>query len=136
MVRCYSEMILLPTYEERLEYLKIDGVIGDATFGYDRYLNQNFYKSPIWKRFRNDIIVRDNGCDLGIDGYTIYGRVTIHHINPISKEDILAQSSSLLDPENVICVSDETHKAIHYGTAPKMFSFVERLPNDTCPWKR
>jgi hypothetical protein len=136
LVRNYTDLCALPTFEERFEYLRLDGVVGKDTFGYDRYLNQQFYASSEWKRIRDEIIVRDNGCDLGIDGYFIRGRVFIHHMNPIGIEDLVRHSAILVNPEYLICVSRETHNAIHYGD----FSLIskdpiERKPNDTCPWK-
>lgn len=135
-IRTYSELIKLPTFEERFDYLRLDGVVGKDTFGFDRYLNQQFYRSGEWKRIRNQVIVRDNGCDLGIDEYEIHGRILIHHMNPISIEDLQYMSDLLMDPEYLICVSHRTHNAIHYGdeslivTAP-----IERSQNDTCPWR-
>ena len=134
--RSYSQMIILPTFQERFEYLKLDGIVGEDTFGYDRYLNQNFYHSPEWKRIRDQVIVRDNGCDLGIDGYYIRGKIYIHHMNPISARDLLFHSDLALDPEYLICVSKDTHNAIHYGDASKLQREpIIRKPNDTCPWK-
>ena len=135
-IRTYSELIQLPTFEERFDYLRLDGVVGKDTFGFDRYLNQQFYRSSEWKRIRNQVIVRDNGCDLGIDEYEIHGRILIHHMNPISIEDLQYVSDLLMNPEYLICVSHRTHNAIHYGdeslivTAP-----IERSQNDTCPWR-
>ena len=135
-IRTYSELIQLPTFEERFDYLRLDGVVGKDTFGFDRYLNQQFYRSSEWKRIRNQVIVRDNGCDLGIDGFEIHGRILIHHMNPISIEDLQHVSDLLMNPEYLICVSHRTHNAIHYGderlivTAP-----IERSQNDTCPWR-
>ena len=135
-ISTYSELIQLPTFEERFEYLRLDGVVGRDTFGFDRYLNQQFYRSGEWKRIRNQVIVRDNGCDLGIDDYEIHGRILIHHMNPISIEDLQHMSDLLINPEYLICVSHRTHNAIHYGdeslivTAP-----IERSQNDTCPWR-
>ncbi len=130
-------MILLPTFEERFEYLKLGGEVGAETFGFDRYQNQAFYNSREWKRVRDKVIIRDNGCDLGIADREIGQRIIIHHMNPITVEDIRLAADILLDPEFLICVSHETHNAIHYGDAellPK--DFVPRSPNDTCPWKR
>ena len=133
----YSELTTIPTYEERFKYLQLKGAVGDDTFGYDRYLNQILYNSPEWKRLRNQIIIRDNGRDLGCEGYEIYGRILIHHMNPITVEDIVSRDPIVFDPENLICVSHNTHNAIHYGdenlliTAP-----IERSKNDTCPWKQ
>lgn len=132
----YSELIRLPTFQERFDYLKLDGVIGTDTFGYDRYLNQQFYHSQEWQRIRDQVIIRDNGYDLGVDGYFIRGRVYIHHLNPISQQDLLSHNAFLIDPEYLICVSHETHNAIHYGDATKLSRDpIERKPNDTCPWK-
>ena len=136
-IRTYSELMRLPTFEERFRYLKLDGLVGKDTFGFDRYLNQEFYRSKEWKEVRDFVIVRDNGCDLGVDGYEIVGRIYIHHMNPITVNDIVHSSDFLLNPDYLICVSHNTHNAVHYGdedllvTAP-----VERRKNDTCPWKR
>lgn len=136
-IKTYSELIRLPTFEERFRYLKLDGLVGKDTFGFDRYLNQEFYRSKEWKEVRDFVIVRDNGCDLGMDGYEIVGRIYIHHMNPITVNDIVHSSDFLLNPDYLICVSHNTHNAVHYGdedllvTAP-----VERRKNDTCPWKR
>lgn len=134
-IRTYSDLILLPTFSERLEYLKLDGAVGQDTFGFDRCLNQQFYTSQEWRRLRDKIIIRDNGCDLGIDGYFISGSVYIHHMNPIAVRDILDQTDLLLNPEYLICVSRQTHEAIHYGGRPTNYELVERKLNDTCPWK-
>lgn len=137
IIRTYSELITIPTFEERYRYLRIGSEIGKDTFGFDRYLNQDFYKSDEWRQIRDYVIVRDNGCDLAIDGREIRGRIIIHHMNPISKEDILKRSRFLLDPEFLVCTIKNTHDAIHYGdetllvTVPK-----ERQKNDTCPWRR
>ena len=136
-IRTYSELIRLPTFEERFRYLKLDGLVGKDTFGFDRYLNQEFYRSKEWKEVRDFVIVRDNGCDLSMDGYEIVGRIYIHHMNPITVNDIVHSSEFLLNPGYLICMSHNTHNAVHYGdedllvTAP-----VERRKNDTCPWKR
>ena len=136
-IRTYSELMRLPTFEERFRYLKLDGLVGKDTFGFDRYLNQEFYRSKEWKEVRDFVIVRDNGCDLGMDGYEIVGRIYIHHMNPITVNDIVHSSDFLLNPDYLICMSHNTHNAVHYGdedllvTAP-----VERRKNDTCPWKR
>lgn len=136
MNRSYSELVKLKTFEERFEYLKLSAKIGEETFGSERKLNQIFYGSAEWKAFRREAIIRDNGCDLGIDGREIGGKIEVHHINPISREDILNRSDSLWDLENVICVSSNTHKAIHYGDASLLpHDPIERRPNDTCPWK-
>ena len=135
-IRTYSELIQLPTFEERFDYLRLDGVVGKDTFGFDRYLNQQFYRSSEWKRIRNRVIVRDNGCDLGIDEYEIHGRILIHHMNPISIEDLQHMSDFLMNPEYLICVSHRTHNAIHYGDESLIVSApIERSQNDTCPWR-
>ena len=126
----------LKTFEERYEYLKIGGKVGEETFGFDRYLNQVFYTSDEWRSIRNDVIIRDNGCDLGMPDREIKGSIIIHHMNPISKEDILNRSEFLLDPEYLICTFKLTHDAIHYGSSdllPK--GPIERTKNDTCPWR-
>ena len=135
-IRTYSELIQLPTFEERFNYLRLDGVVGKDTFGFDRYLNQQFYRSSEWKRIRNQVIVRDNGCDLGIDDYEIHGRILIHHMNPISIEDLQHMSDLLMNPEYLICVSHRTHNAIHYGDESLIVTDpIERSQNDTCPWR-
>lgn len=136
--RTYSELITIPTFKERFEYLKLDGSVGIETFGYDRYLNQILYKSSEWRKFRNQIIVRDNGCDLACSGFEIYGqKVLIHHINPISVEDVIHRSCNVFDADNVITTTLDTHNAIHYGDVDLLtIGPVERMPNDTCPWKR
>lgn len=135
-IRTYSELIALPTFEERFNYLKLDGFVGKDTFGFDRYLNQNFYRSAEWKHVRDQIIVRDNGCDLGVDGYDIPSRILIHHMNPINASDILDMTDYLTNPEYLICVSHNTHNAIHYGSESNLNNkYVERTKNDTCPWK-
>lgn len=137
IIRTYSELIKLPTFEERFEYLKLNGVVSESTFGSERYLNQMFYKSDEWKRLRRKIILRDNGCDLGVEGFDIQSKIYIHHMNPISSDDILQHSEILIDPENLICVSLRTHNAIHYGDETQIITKpIERKPNDTCPWRR
>lgn len=137
IIRTYSELIKLPTFEERFQYLKLDGDVGVETFGFDRYLNQAFYSSDEWKSIRNQVIIRDNGCDLGIEGREIYKRIIIHHMNPITKEDLLYRTEYLLNPEYMICTMKNTHDAIHYGDEHLLFKEpVERKPNDTCPWRR
>lgn len=136
-IKTYSEAILIPNFLDRFEYLKLDGIVGAATFGYDRYLNQTLYRSTEWKRFRRDIILRDNGCDLGCEGYEIYGKILIHHLNPITMEDIINRNPCIFDPENVICTTLDTHNAIHYGDASLLVTEpIERTKHDTCPWKR
>lgn len=137
-IRTYSELITLPTFEERYRYLKLNGRVGEDTFGFDRYLNQQFYKSDKWRSLRDEIIIRDNGCDLGIEDREIKGqRILIHHMNAITKEDILNQSDYLLNPEYLICVTKTTHDAIHYGDENLLVTVpMERTSNDTCPWKK
>ena len=136
IIKTYSKLISIPTYEERFDYLKLDGIVGKDTFGYDRYLNQAFYNSPEWKRFRRDMIIRDNGCDLACEGYDIRGRIILHHINPLTQEDLINRKEALFNPENIICVSHNTHNAIHYGDANLLITGpIERVANDTCPWK-
>lgn len=137
MTRTYSEVIMLPTFVERYRYLKIGGRVGSETFGYDRYLNQILYRTAEWKRFRNEIILRDNGCDLACEGYEIVGKILIHHINPITVEDVLQRDPKVFDPENAISTILNTHNAIHYGDESLLITEpIERKPNDTCPWKR
>lgn len=134
--RCYSELRQLPTFQERYDYLKLAGEVGNPTFGYNRYFNQRFYHSSEWRNVRNEVILRDNGCDLGVNDYEIHGLIYIHHINPITLQDIETLSDNLLDPDNLICVTFDTHNAIHYGderTLPKVP--LERTPGDTCPWR-
>lgn len=127
---------MIPTFEGRYEYLKLGGQVGVETFGFDRYLNQAFYKSDEWLSVRDYVIARDNGCDLGVEGYEIYGRILIHHMNPITKEDILQRSKFLLDPEYLITTVKRTHDAIHYGNNSIIFEApIERRKNDTCPWR-
>ena len=135
-IRTYSELITIPTFEERFEYLQLKGSVGKDTFGYDRYLNQVLYRSPEWKRLRNKIIIRDDGCDLACDGYDVYGKVLIHHLNPITVEDVLARSRKVFDPDNLVCVSHNTHNAIHYGDVDLLVTGpIIRTKNDTCPWR-
>ena len=137
MIKCYSELIQIDNYYDRFEYLKLGGKVGFETFGFDRWINQIFYRSPEWKQFRNKIIIRDNACDMGVIGYDIIERLIVHHINPITKEDIVNRSPKLFDPENTICVADMTHKAIHYGDAKLLPQpIIIRTRNDTCPWKK
>ena len=137
MIRTYSELILLPTFEERFEYLRLDGKVGEDTFGFDRYLNQLFYRSQEWRKIRDYVIVRDNACDLGVEGCDIYSKVLIHHMNPITARDIEKRTELLLDPEYLICTTHNTHNAIHYGDENLIIkSPIVRTKNDTCPWKR
>lgn len=135
--RTYSELITIPTFEGRFEYLRLDGRVGEETFGFDRYLNQVFYKSKEWLQVRDYVITRDNGCDLGMEGHDIHDRILVHHMNPISKEDILRRSEWILNPEYLICTVKNTHDAIHYGDGSLLVTApIERRPNDTCPWRR
>lgn len=135
-IRTYSELIKLKSFEERFEYLKLSGEVGKETFGFDRYLNQVFYRSQKWKAIRDRIIVRDNGCDLGMEGYEIHGRIIIHHMNPLTITDIETESEFLLDPEFLISTIHRTHNAIHYGNENLLVKGpVERSKNDTCPWR-
>ena len=135
-IKTYSELIALPTFKERYEYLRLNGRVGEDTFGFDRYLNQNFYRSAEWRRIRDRVIVRDNGCDLAIDDRIIYGKILIHHMNPITDKDLFNLSDILLDPEYLICVSHNTHNAIHYGDGERLVKDpIVRTKNDTCPWK-
>ena len=137
IIRTYSELIALPTFEDRYRYLRLDGRVGQETFGFDRWLNQRFYKDPEWLRIRDEIIIRDNGRDLGMEGREIHGRILIHHMNPITTEDIVKRSRYLLDPEYLICTVKRTHDAIHYGDESLLvLGPIERTKNDTCPWKR
>ena len=135
-IKTYSELITIPTFEERFEYLQLKGSVGKDTFGYDRHLNQVLYRSPEWKRLRNQIIIRDGGCDLACDGYDIYDKVLIHHLNPITVEDVLTRSRKVFDPDNLVCVSHNTHNAIHYGDVDLLVTGpIIRTKNDTCPWR-
>ena len=135
-MKTYTELCQLGSFKERFDYLKLNGQVGDETFGCDRYINQIFYRSKEWKRFRRDMIIRDEGCDLGVGDRLIGGTITVHHLNPVTKQDILNRDPKIFDPENVICVSDITHKAIHYGDESLLLSEpITRKPNDTVPWK-
>ena len=135
-IRTYSELIAFSTFEERFKYLQLNGQVGESTFGFDRYMNQVFYRSQKWKSIRDFVIIRDCGCDLGVEGYDIHGKIIIHHMNPLSMRDIETESDFLLNPDFLICTTHNTHNAIHYGdekllvTAP-----IERTKNDTCPWR-
>lgn len=136
-IRTYSELIMLPTFKERYEYLKLGGKVGEETFGFDRYLNQKFYKSKEWRDIRDYVIMRDNACDLGIEDREIHSRIIIHHMNPITKYDIVNQTEFLTNPDYMICTLKRTHDAIHYGDDSILFSdIVIRSKNDTCPWRR
>ena len=137
MIRTYSELSRLKTFKERYEYLQLDGVVGENTFGFDRYLNQAFYKSKEWKDIRRIVIIRDNGCDLGVEGYEIHTNIIIHHMNPIRQDDILSRTDLLMNPEYLITTTLNTHNAIHYGTEKLLATApISRSKNDTCPWKR
>lgn len=137
-IRTYSELIRFPTFEERYNYLKLDGEIGRETFGFERYLNQRFYRSKEWKALRDKIIVRDHGCDLGIVGYEISDKIYIHHMNPITVDDIRNNTEYLMNPEFLISTTHNTHNAIHYGNSDLLDVgvFAERSKNDTCPWRQ
>lgn len=135
-IRTYKKLIQLKTFEERFDYLRLLGSVGTDTFAFDRYLNQKFYSSYEWRRVRQQIILRDAACDLGIKDHDIFGMVMIHHMNPISVDDLVHSSDFLLNPEYLICVSKETHNALHYGTDIPVQKVVERKPNDTCPWRK
>lgn len=138
-IKTYSDLIKLNTFEERFEYLKLnDGRVGEDTFGHLRYLNQQFYKTTLWKHIKRDLIIRDNGCDLGVEGYEIEGRsVYVHHLNPITKNDIINRTEYLTNPEFLICTTFETHQAIHYGDISLLItSPIVRTRNDTCPWRK
>ena len=134
-VRCYTDLRLLSTFEERFEYLKLGGGVGKETFGFDRWINQRFYKSPEWKQIRRDVIIRDEGRDLGVEGYELQNGIYVHHMNPMLPKDIVDASEWILNPEYLICVSFNTHNAIHYGDASLLPKIIERKLNDTCPWK-
>ena len=135
-LKSYRNLILLPTFEERYEYLKLSGVVGESTFGFDRYLNQEFYTSKEWRQFRYKMIARDEGCDMGHLDFPIGGRVILHHINPLLVEDFENSSDALFDPDNVICVSEATHNAIHFGDETLLPAEpIIRTANDTCPWR-
>lgn len=137
IIKSYSGMITLPTFLERFEYLRLNGTVGETTFGYNRYLNQKFYRTDEeWLRIRNYVILRDDGCDLGIPDRPISGRIIIHHIEPITVEDIVNRTKRLLDPDNLICTAKNTHDAIHYGDEHILITEpIIRTKNDTCPWK-
>lgn len=137
MLRNYTELSKLKTFEERYKYLRLEGVVAEETFGYERYFNQKFYKSKEWKRLRDYVIMRDRGCDLGIEDREIIGEwIIIHHMNPVTLDDIKNATDILLDPEYLICTVHNTHNAIHYGTEDLLMLNTERKRNDTCPWRR
>lgn len=136
-IKTYSELSKFTTFEERYRYLRLGGRVGEETFGFDRWINQMFYKDPEWLKIRDEVIIRDNGCDLGIEGREIYSRIIVHHMNPITKADILDRSEFLLNPEYLICTVKNTHDAIHYGDENLLITLpMERSVNDTCPWRR
>lgn len=136
-IRRYSDLIQLPTFDERFQYLQLKGEVGAATFGFDRYLNQIFYSSQEWKDIRNHVILRDNGCDLADPDYQIHSKILIHHMNPISVEEVLHRDPDILNPEYLITTCQRTHNAIHYGddSILRADKLVIRKPNDTCPWR-
>lgn len=135
-LRTYSELIRLPDYYERFEYLKLFGTVGEQTFGWHRYVNQMFYQSKRWRSTRDKVIIRDAGCDLAHPDYEIHDRIYIHHMNPVTLEDLEEERDCAFDPEFLICVTDRTHKAIHYGDQSLLpSSLIERRPGDTCPWR-
>ena len=137
MIRTYSELSTITSFKDRFRYLKLNGAVGEATFGFDRYLNQLFYRSQRWRKIRDEVIVRDCGCDLGVKGYEIYKYAMIHHMNPITAKDIQDESEYLLNPEYLITTTQRTHNAIHYGDEDLLLTMpVERTQNDTCPWRR
>lgn len=136
-MRTYSELILLTTFEERFQYLKLGGTVGQIAFGYERYLNQLLYISDEWKRCRRKVIIRDLGCDLACEGYELQDKILIHHMNPITVDDILQRNPRVFDLENLICTSHNTHNAIHYGDESLLLRApIVRTKNDMCPWKR
>ena len=135
-IRTYSELIALPTFEERFKYLQLNGTVAKDTFGFDRYINQNFYRSKEWKRVRDFVILRDNGCDLAAEDYVIHGKIIIHHMNPITVKDISDVTDYLMNPEYLISTTHSTHNAIHYGDESLLMMLpTERRKNDTCPWR-
>ncbi len=137
MSRTYSELIKLPTFEERYAYCRLAGSVGVETFGFDRYMNQMFYRSSEWRNFRRQILIRDNGLDLAFPGRYIPGNIFVHHLNPLTVEQLKSGGEGLFDPENFVCVSFDTHQAIHYGDESLLVSSepVVRRPNDTIPWR-
>ena len=135
MIRRYSELKRIDSFEDRFAYLKLTGVVGDRTFGYDRYLNQDFYRSEEWRRIRDLVIVRDLACDLGIEDRNISGTIIIHHMNPIDVGDILEHTDYLIDPEYLIATSNITHNAIHYGDETLLPNYSDRVKDDTCLWR-
>lgn len=137
IIRTYSELSQFKTFEDRYNYLRLEGIVCKETFGFDRYINQIFYKSKEWQSVRDFVIIRDNGCDLGVEDYEIHGRILIHHMNPISKKDLEEKRDYLLNPEYLIATTHSTHNAIHYGDSNLLSrNPVVRIKNDTCPWKQ
>lgn len=134
-IKTYSDLKKIDSFEERYRYLSLHGVVGDATFGFDRYLNQQFYRSTQWKQLRHHVIARDNACDLGVEGYDIFDKVIVHHMNPMTSDDIVHGDSSILDPEFLITTTHRTHNAIHYGDEGLLLHpLIERRPGDTDLW--
>ena len=137
MIRTYTDLLKRRSFLDRFNYLKVPGHVGEDLFGYDRYLNQQFYRSAEWKRIRDQVIIRDNGCDLGVEGHTIFRRLLIHHMNPVTIDDVVSRSRYLLDPEFLICVDETTHNALHFSDETLLPSPpIDRRPNDTCPWRQ
>lgn len=137
IIRTYRQLHRIVSFEDRFQYLKLDGVIGDSTFGYDRYVNQALYKSKRWGQSRDEVIIRDDGNDLGVDGYRIYNKILVHHMNPITLEDIELDRDIVYDPQFLICTSLNTHNAIHYSNKDILYNVpVERRKNDTCLWAK
>ena len=135
--KCYTELNKLTTFNERFNYLKLDGIVGEETFGYDRILNQLLYKSKKWRKVRDEVLIRDNGGDLGLENYPINGRAIIHHMNPITVEDVLNDKPEIFDPEYLITVSNSTHNAIHFSNENNLQKDpIERTQNDTCLWRK
>ena len=135
--KCYTELSKLTTFNERFNYLKLDGIVGEETFGYDRILNQLLYKSKKWRKVRDEVLIRDNGGDLGLEDYPINGRAIIHHMNPITVEDVLNDKPEIFDPEYLITVSNSTHNAIHFSNENNLQKdLIERTQNDTCLWRK
>lgn len=135
-MKTYEELSRLTTFKDRFQYLKLNGRVGEDTFGFNRYLNQYFYRSNEWRKLRNSIIIRDCGCDLGIEGYEIRSNILIHHIEPVTMADLKNRDDKLLDPNNLICVSKRTHNAIHFGDESILYEdSFDRFPNDMSPWR-
>lgn len=137
-IKTYSELISIPTFEGRLRYLSLDSRVGEKNIEHDRFIKQSFYRSYKWKVLRNQIIIRDDGNDLAMEGHQIYDRICIHHLNPITLEDLIEETEFVVDPEYLVCVSFPTHEVLHYGSVDNylMAGFAERRPGDTCPWSK